>query len=86
MALKRWRHVFTFVGSLAMAEVFVAIVYEGFTRPRPYEVTTIGDWRSYTFPDAPVAFVTVRRRSAITYGLVVAGRPRTIAKAAPPRS
>lgn len=81
MVLRRWRHVFTFVGSLAVAEVVVAIAYEGFARPRPYDVIIIGPWRSFSFPDAPAAFVTFVA-IGIVYGLVVAGRPRTIAKTA----
>ena len=81
MAFKRWRHVFTFIASLAVAEVIFAVVYQAFSRPRPYGVTTIGDWGSYSFPDAPVGFVTFVA-IGVTYGLVVAGRPRTIAKIA----
>ena len=50
MVLKRWRHVFTFVGSLAVAELAVSIVYQGFARPRPYDVTIIGRWRSFSLP------------------------------------
>jgi hypothetical protein len=80
MLLKRWRHVFTFVGSLAVLEVAMSIVYEGFARPRPYDVTTIGRWRGFSLPAAPVAIVTMVA-VGIAYTLVVAGRPRTLAKA-----
>ena len=79
MVLKRWRHVFTFIGSLAVASLAVTFVYQRTTRPRPYDVTIIGRWRSFSFPDAPVALLTFVV-IGIAYGLVVAGRPRTIAK------
>jgi hypothetical protein len=79
MVLKRWRHVFTLVGSLAVASIAVTFVYHRTTRPRPYDVTIIGTWRSFSFPDAPIAFLTFVV-IGIAYGLVVAGRPRTIAK------
>jgi hypothetical protein len=81
IVLKRWRHLFTFVGSLAVLEIANSIVYEGFSRPRPYDVNTIGRWRGFSLPAAPVAIVTVVA-IGIAYTLVVAGRPRTIAKAA----
>ena len=79
MVFKRWRHLFTFVGSLTVAELAVTFVYAGFSRPRPYDVVIIGTWRSFSLPDAPVAFLTFVL-VGITYGLVVAGRPRTISK------
>jgi hypothetical protein len=81
MVLRRWRHVFTFVGSLAVAELLVGFMYLGFSRPRSYDVNIIGSWRSFSFPDAPASFVTYVLMG-IAYGLVVAGRARTIAKSA----
>ena len=54
-------------------------LYDGFCRPRPYDVTTIGRWAGYSLPAPPVAVVTLLC-IGITYGMVVAGRPRRIAK------
>ena len=45
-----------------MLEIANSIIYEGFSRPRPYDVTTIGRWRGFSLPAAPVAVVTDRRR------------------------
>ncbi len=79
MVLKRWRHLFTFVGCLAFGDIVLGLTYQGFTRPRPYDVTIIGDWYGFSLPAAQVALVTILG-IGISYSLVVAGRPRTIAK------
>ena len=80
MVFRRWRHLFTFLGAVALIEIIGGdILYEGFTRPRPYDVTTIGRWAGYSLPSPPVAIVTMVLLG-ISYGLVVAGRPRRIAK------
>jgi hypothetical protein len=80
MVLKRWRHLFTFLVGVALVEFIGGdILYDGFSRPRPYDVTTIGRWAGYPLPSPPVAIVTLLC-IGIVYGLVVAGRPRRIAK------
>jgi tRNA A-37 threonylcarbamoyl transferase component Bud32 len=79
MVLKRWRHLFTLVGCLAFGDIALGVMYEGFTRPRPYDVTIIGDWYGFSLPAAQIALVTILG-IGISYSLVVAGRPRTIAK------
>ena len=81
MVFKRWRHVFTFIGSLAVAELAVGILYGAFSRPRPYDVTIIGSWRSFTFPDVPVAFVTF-----VAAGIACTMSPPAWASARRPRS
>ena len=80
LIFKRWRHVFTLIGAIALLEIVGGLVYEGFSRPRPFDVAIIGRWGGFSMPAAPVAVVTFIGL-AIAYGLVVAGRPRTIAKA-----
>jgi tRNA A-37 threonylcarbamoyl transferase component Bud32 len=80
MVLKRWRHLFTLVLSLVFLEVLGDIIYHVFHRTRPYDVELIGTWAGFSMPAPPVAvltFLTV----AVIYTMVVAGRPRTIAKA-----
>jgi tRNA A-37 threonylcarbamoyl transferase component Bud32 len=80
MVFKRWRHLFTLLGGVLLVE-FVGgnILYDGFTRPRPYDVTIIGRWAGYSLPSPPVAIVTMLC-IGIMYGLVVADRPRRTAK------
>jgi membrane-associated phospholipid phosphatase len=51
------------------------------TRPRLYGVLIIGSWGGYSAPSVPVAAVTIFLVATV-YSLVVAGRPRTYAKAA----
>ena len=80
MVLKRWRHLFTFLGSYAAVEFVGAIVYNHFRRPRPYDVTIIGRWAGFTLPAPPVLLVTLLA-VVVVYALVVPGRPRSIAKA-----
>jgi hypothetical protein len=60
MVFKRWRHLFTLLGGVLLVE-FVGgnILYDGFTRPRPYDVTIIGRWAGYSLPSPPVAIVTM---------------------------
>jgi tRNA A-37 threonylcarbamoyl transferase component Bud32 len=79
IVLKRWRHLFTFLGSFFALAVFGGLLYEAATRPRPYDVTIIGRWTGYSFPAAPAA-VLATAALTITYTLVVPGRPRQMAK------
>jgi tRNA A-37 threonylcarbamoyl transferase component Bud32 len=81
LALRRWRHLFTFLGSVQVYAIVGSIIYEGMSRPRPFDVTIIGDWEGYSLPALPFANFTFLL-VAITYTLVVPGRPRAIAKGA----
>ena len=79
IAFRRWRHLFTFLGSVLALELSGVLLYNTLARPRPYDVTIIGLWRGYSFPGVPAAvatFVVV----GIVYSMVVPGRPREIAK------
>ena len=80
IALRRWRHLFTFVLGILVVEVIGGgIIYELFTRPRPYDVTIIGRWAGFSMPAAPIAVVTMFSLGII-YTLVPAGRGRGLAK------
>jgi tRNA A-37 threonylcarbamoyl transferase component Bud32/membrane-associated phospholipid phosphatase len=81
MVFKRWRHLFTFVGAVLVLELVGALAYAAYSRPRPFDVTIIGDWRNFSFPSGPVGIVTFIAVGVI-YSMVVPGRPRTIAKVA----
>src|SRR5580704_14515945 len=82
MIFRRWRHLAVFLGSLFFLEVLAGeVIYYGLTRPRPYGVLILGSWGGYSAPSIPVAGVTFFLVGAV-YSLVVAGRPRTYAKAA----
>jgi membrane-associated phospholipid phosphatase/tRNA A-37 threonylcarbamoyl transferase component Bud32 len=79
MVLKRWRHLFTFLASVIVLELVGGLIIDRFARPRPYDVSTIGRWVGYSLPSAAVAVVAIITVAAV-YTLVVAGRPRLIAK------
>ena len=80
VVLRRWRHLFTFLGATMVIEVLADILYRWSRRPRPYDVTIIGRWDGWSFFAAPIAVVALLG-VAISYTLVVAGRGRQIAKA-----
>jgi membrane-associated phospholipid phosphatase/tRNA A-37 threonylcarbamoyl transferase component Bud32 len=81
MVFRRWRHLFTFLASFVVLEVVGSIIYENFSRPRPYDVTAIGRWGGYSFPSPPVG-VLAGVLVATVYSLVPAGTPRRWAKLA----
>ena len=77
--LRRWRHLFTFLGSVLVLIVVGAPLIDAYSRPRPYDVTAIGRWQGYSLPSVPAAVVSFTI-VGIVYTMVVPGRPRTIAK------
>ena len=80
VVLRRWRHLFTFLGATMVIEMLADVLYRWSRRPRPYDVTIIGRWDGWSFFAAPIAVVALLG-VAISYTLVVAGRGRQIAKA-----
>jgi tRNA A-37 threonylcarbamoyl transferase component Bud32/membrane-associated phospholipid phosphatase len=82
MVFRRWRHLAVFLGSLFLLETVAGQwLIEALSRPRPYGVRIIGSWGGYSAPSITVAALTIFLMAAV-YCLVVAGRPRTYAKAA----
>jgi membrane-associated phospholipid phosphatase/tRNA A-37 threonylcarbamoyl transferase component Bud32 len=79
VGVRRWRHVFTYVGAFMALALFGESLYQHVARPRPYGVRIIGDWGGFAMPSPPVAALTTILVS-IAYSLVVAGRPRQVAK------
>jgi membrane-associated phospholipid phosphatase/tRNA A-37 threonylcarbamoyl transferase component Bud32 len=79
VVFRRWRHLFTFLGSVIVLQLLGLLLIEAYSRPRPYDVTTIGRWHGYSLPSATCAIVgfTV---IGVLYSIVVPGRPRTIGK------
>jgi serine/threonine protein kinase/membrane-associated phospholipid phosphatase len=79
VVLRRWQRLLTWIVSLAILEMGGTILWQNISRPRPYDVTIIGRWSGWSMPSPPIAVVTAVL-VGITYTLVVAGRPRTVAK------
>src|SRR5262245_23514574 len=79
VVFRRWRHLFTFLASILVMELVVVVLYQAFSRPRPYDVTTIGRWAGFSSPSPP-AVVVAAVLVAILYSLVPAGESRNKAK------
>jgi tRNA A-37 threonylcarbamoyl transferase component Bud32/membrane-associated phospholipid phosphatase len=79
IVLKRFRHLFVFIGSVLAVGAITTILSLTVTRERPMGIDIIGHWEGGPFPSRPVAILAVTL-IGITYSLVVPGRARTIAK------
>ncbi len=79
IAFRRWRHLFTFLASILVMELIGLLLYDAFSRPRPYDVTTIGRWAGFSSPSPPVV-VFAAVLVAVIYSLVPAGVARGRAK------
>jgi membrane-associated phospholipid phosphatase len=79
LVFRRWRHLFTYLAAVVALQFAGAALLDAATRPRPYDVTIIGEWQGYSLPSATVAVVSFTVVGCV-YALVVPGRPRTIAK------
>ena len=81
IVFRRWRHLLVFLCSLFLLQLATTLITSGTTRPRPYGVLIIGNWRGYSTQALAVTVPTFLLIS-IAYCLVVPGRPRSYAKAA----
>ncbi|HEX9123321.1 MAG TPA: phosphatase PAP2 family protein [Actinomycetota bacterium] len=79
IAVRRWRHLLLFLGSLFAAELIAYQLSIGITRPRPLGVVILAPWNGYSMPSRPVAGLAATG-IGIAYALVVPGRPRAVAK------
>ncbi|HEY4603992.1 MAG TPA: phosphatase PAP2 family protein [Blastococcus sp.] len=79
VVVRRWRHLFVWVG------VFLAVALLGggmagaLQRPRPYGVEILGPWAGFSMPSLPMLLLSAFLVSTV-YSLVPAGRSRTIGK------
>src|SRR5262245_328835 len=79
MVFRRWRHLFTFLAAIFVMEIVGLWLYSNYSRPRPYDVTTIGRWAGFSSPSPPVVVLTAVL-VGIVYSLVPAGPYRDRAK------
>jgi membrane-associated phospholipid phosphatase len=79
VVLRRWRHLFTFVVAVVGIKLVGQALYNGFSRPRPFDVSIVGSWRGYSMPAVQVAVLTIVVVTVV-YTLVVPGRARSVAK------
>jgi membrane-associated phospholipid phosphatase len=80
LVFRRWRHLFTLLGTILVIEFIRGVLYTAYSRPRPYGVTAIGRWAGFSFPSPPVVILSAVLLGVV-YTLVVPGRPRQLAKA-----
>ena len=79
VGFRRWRHLFTFLGSFTVLAIVGTTLVNNVARPRPYGVEIIGRWGGFSMPSPPVAVFSLIL-VGIVYSLVVPGRPRQWAK------
>ena len=58
VVFRRWRHLFTFLGSVIVLEILGILLIAAYQRPRPYDVTIIGRWQGFSLPSATAAVVS----------------------------
>jgi len=81
VGFRRWRHLFVFLGA-TLAFEFVALQISEITqRPRPLGVTILAGWQGFSMPSRPMGGLAVTL-VGMAFALVVAGRPRYLAKVA----
>jgi tRNA A-37 threonylcarbamoyl transferase component Bud32/membrane-associated phospholipid phosphatase len=77
--LRRWRHLFVWIGTGIVVTNIGATMASSLRRPRPYEVEILGSWAGFSMPSLPMTLLSAFLISTV-YSLVPAGRRRTIAK------
>src|SRR3954449_2839716 len=77
--LRRWRHLFVWIGVGIVVVEIGAGMANALQRPRPYEIEILGSWSGFSMPSLPMTVLSTFLVS-MAYALVPAGRSRTIAK------
>ncbi|HET9248731.1 MAG TPA: phosphatase PAP2 family protein [Actinomycetota bacterium] len=79
IVFRRWRHLFVFLGAIILTEIVAYNASTVIARPRPLGITILAGWQGYSMPSRPMAGLAISAVGA-TYALIVAGRPRMVAK------
>ena len=79
VVVRRWRHLFVFLGAVIVTEVITYNSSLLLARPRPLGIPILAGWDGYSMPSRPVAGLAVTA-VGLTYALIVPGRSRSIAK------
>jgi membrane-associated phospholipid phosphatase/tRNA A-37 threonylcarbamoyl transferase component Bud32 len=79
VVLRRWRHLFVWVGVVLVVVNIGATMASNLQRPRPYDVEILGPWAGFSMPSLPMTVLATFLVSYL-YSLVPAGRKRTIGK------
>jgi tRNA A-37 threonylcarbamoyl transferase component Bud32/membrane-associated phospholipid phosphatase len=79
IALRRFRHLFVFLGATLAVTATTGFFAYAFVWPRPLGVEILGDWSGYASPSRTVAALTAVLMGML-YSLLPAGRLRRLAK------
>ncbi|HKX34866.1 MAG TPA: phosphatase PAP2 family protein, partial [Actinomycetota bacterium] len=79
IVFRRWRHLFVFLGAIILTEIVAYNASSIIARPRPLGIPILTGWQGYSMPSRPMAGLAVSAVGAM-YALIVAGKPRSIAK------
>jgi membrane-associated phospholipid phosphatase/tRNA A-37 threonylcarbamoyl transferase component Bud32 len=79
IVFRRWRHLFVFLGAIIITEIVAYNASSIIARPRPLGIPILTGWQGYSMPSRPMAGLAVSAVGAV-YALIVAGKPRSIAK------
>jgi membrane-associated phospholipid phosphatase/tRNA A-37 threonylcarbamoyl transferase component Bud32 len=79
IVFRRWRHLFVFLGAIIVTEIVAYNASSIIARPRPLGIPILTGWQGYSMPSRPMAGLAVSAVGAM-YALIVAGKPRSIAK------
>jgi membrane-associated phospholipid phosphatase len=77
--VRRWRHLFVWVGVGLVVINVGAGMASLLQRPRPYGVEILGPWAGFSMPSLPITILSAFLVSTV-YALIPAGRFRTIGK------
>jgi tRNA A-37 threonylcarbamoyl transferase component Bud32 len=79
VALRRFRHLFVFLGATLTVTALTGFFAYAFMWPRPLAVEILGDWSGYAHPSRPVAVFTATVVGML-YSLAPQGRLRQLGK------
>ena len=79
IVVKRWRHLFVFVGTMLVVTYLVSELQLFVPRGRPLGVRIIGSWSGFAFPSLPVMAAAITALGVL-YTIVPPGRWRRIGK------
>src|SRR4051794_6480419 len=79
VVLRRWRHLFVWVGVVLVVVNIGATMASNLQRPRPFDVEILGSWAGFSMPSLPMTVLSAFLVSYL-YSLVPAGRKRTVGK------
>jgi tRNA A-37 threonylcarbamoyl transferase component Bud32/membrane-associated phospholipid phosphatase len=79
VVLRRFRHLFVFLGATLAVTALTGFFAYMFVWPRPLGVEILGDWSGYANPSRPVAALTATLMGVL-YSLAPAGRLRQLGK------